>query len=111
MKWLTQLIEFFPMCVQHTFNKMNKGTDGPFFPFEFGTMGLDEVLNGEQVNDLISIPQGRTEQGYAVVNYSFIYMYNDYRSYRTATVFGYIEIFHCPLINLHYPFALQMLRL
>ncbi|KAK3530269.1 hypothetical protein QTP86_022420, partial [Hemibagrus guttatus] len=49
----------------YTVYKLNKDTDGSFFPFVFGdTMGLEEGSGGVRTNDIISILNGHMQEGY-----------------------------------------------
>ncbi|KAF4075400.1 hypothetical protein AMELA_G00234090 [Ameiurus melas] len=50
---------------KYTVYKLNKSTEGSFFPFVFGdTMGLKTGLNDAQTNDIVNILHGHVREGY-----------------------------------------------
>ncbi|KAF5895673.1 interferon-induced protein 44-like, partial [Clarias magur] len=50
---------------KHTVYKLNKGTEGSFFPFVFGdTMGLEEGLDGAKTDEIVGILHGHISEGF-----------------------------------------------
>lgn len=62
-----QMFHKIDTCSQYNVYKLNKDTDGSFFPFVFGdTMGLEHDSGGARTNDIISILNGHMQEGYTV---------------------------------------------